>query len=443
MRQRRPARHGDVQRLLRRVRHGDVQGVSVISGNFQRICRIFPPNPSNSPAPGLLLRLTTVPGPRVSAGQPYPLVFRLGLPYSIRPERLPFLQRDGHGTTYASRHVAPLLLCVPSHAGQSRQQTRRRFDLGYCRAGWITAIATAGLLIGATVTAVYAAKAFGKQAQEVGILLEQNKREAAERRRVQAARVFIGAPRDLVRLVHPYAQDASDHFPGSTMLSSGIPAWAACPSPMTSVRSCLANVSRVLIPSGPTTPSRAPSSRSAMLTASAGYGCQTAPSMSSRPPQRAKASSPSSDCHCPGRRITHDNTAACDAGLVAEPLEDVQGALVLAGGLLVVPAGPGEVAEPAYPDVACREGARSCSRASVSWISEVSWSHASQVCSSPEGLLGDLILRPRCPRPAAGGGGPPAGRVQSAARILRPHLGPATASRRPPLLHPPVLIWQA
>ena len=78
--------------------------------------------------------------------------------------------------------------------------------------GWITAIATAGLLIGATVTAVYAAKAFGKQAQEVGILLEQNKREAAERRRVQAARVFIGAPRDLVRLVHPYAQDASD-FP--------------------------------------------------------------------------------------------------------------------------------------------------------------------------------------------------------------------------------------
>ena len=119
--------------------------------------------------------------------------------------------------------------------------------------GWITAIATAGLLIGATVTAVYAAKAFGKQAQEVGILLEQNKREAAERRRVQAARVFIGAPRDLVRLVHPYAQDASDNFPVSTMLSSGIPAWAACPSPMTSVRSCLANVSRVLIPSGPTT----------------------------------------------------------------------------------------------------------------------------------------------------------------------------------------------
>jgi hypothetical protein len=40
----------------------------------------LPPNPSNSPAPGLLLRLTTVPEPRVSAGQPYPLVFRLGLP---------------------------------------------------------------------------------------------------------------------------------------------------------------------------------------------------------------------------------------------------------------------------------------------------------------------------------------------------------------------------
>ena len=37
--------------------------------------------------------------------------------------------------------------------------------------------------------------------------------------------------------------------------------------------------------------------------------------------------------------------AAGHAGLVAEPLDDVQGALVLAGGLVVVPALLGEHAE--------------------------------------------------------------------------------------------------
>jgi hypothetical protein len=71
--------------------------------------------------------------------------------------------------------------------------------------GWITAIATAGLLIGAIITAVYAVRAFGKQSQQleekrpVNALqaedlresLKEREREAAERCRVQASRVFI------------------------------------------------------------------------------------------------------------------------------------------------------------------------------------------------------------------------------------------------------------
>lgn len=78
--------------------------------------------------------------------------------------------------------------------------------------GWITAIATAGLLIGAIITAIYAAKAFGKQseqledqrkinkeqtrvlglqAKELSASLSQRERDAAERHRAQASRVFI------------------------------------------------------------------------------------------------------------------------------------------------------------------------------------------------------------------------------------------------------------
>jgi hypothetical protein len=53
---------------------------------------------------------------------------------------------------------------------------------------WITAIATAGLLIGAIITAVYAVKAFGKQAQEledqreVGALQAEDLRESLKER---------------------------------------------------------------------------------------------------------------------------------------------------------------------------------------------------------------------------------------------------------------------
>lgn len=57
--------------------------------------------------------------------------------------------------------------------------------------GWITAIATAGLLIGAVITARYAIKTFGEQAREVAILVEEHERDVAERRKAQASKVFI------------------------------------------------------------------------------------------------------------------------------------------------------------------------------------------------------------------------------------------------------------
>lgn len=41
--------------------------------------------------------------------------------------------------------------------------------------GWITAIATAGLLVGAIVTAIYAVRAFRKQSQEVSVIEQQVK----------------------------------------------------------------------------------------------------------------------------------------------------------------------------------------------------------------------------------------------------------------------------
>ena len=77
---------------------------------------------------------------------------------------------------------------------------------------WITGIATVGLLTGAIITARYAIKAFGKQseqfenqrkinadlatvlklqAKELGESLKEREREAEQRKRDQAARVFI------------------------------------------------------------------------------------------------------------------------------------------------------------------------------------------------------------------------------------------------------------
>jgi hypothetical protein len=57
--------------------------------------------------------------------------------------------------------------------------------------GWITAVATVGLLLGAIITAGYAIKAFGEQAREVAILVEENKRQGYDRHRAQASQVFV------------------------------------------------------------------------------------------------------------------------------------------------------------------------------------------------------------------------------------------------------------
>jgi hypothetical protein len=65
-------------------------------------------------------------------------------------------------------------------------------------ATWTGALASVGLLIGAAITAWYARRAFREQSQEVALLQEQVKneqcnrtREAADRRKAQAAKVFI------------------------------------------------------------------------------------------------------------------------------------------------------------------------------------------------------------------------------------------------------------
>jgi hypothetical protein len=73
---------------------------------------------------------------------------------------------------------------------------------------WITAIGTVILAGGAIFTVIYAVKAFRAQAGQVAILVQENERQAAERRRAQAASVFIGLPVRGVRLVQPSAQNA-------------------------------------------------------------------------------------------------------------------------------------------------------------------------------------------------------------------------------------------
>jgi hypothetical protein len=76
----------------------------------------------------------------------------------------------------------------------------------------ITAVANVVLAVFAIITAVFAGLAFRKQSQEVGLLLEQSKRDESERRRAQAARVYVMAEPDPPRLIRPYARNASD-FP--------------------------------------------------------------------------------------------------------------------------------------------------------------------------------------------------------------------------------------
>ena len=55
----------------------------------------------------------------------------------------------------------------------------------------LTAAATVALAVLAFATAIFAGLAYCKQSKEVGILLEQHKREVHDRRRAQASRVFV------------------------------------------------------------------------------------------------------------------------------------------------------------------------------------------------------------------------------------------------------------
>jgi hypothetical protein len=57
-------------------------------------------------------------------------------------------------------------------------------------ATWLTAVATSVLAVFAFFTAVLAYAAFRKQSAEVGALIEDRNREAAQRHRAQAAQVF-------------------------------------------------------------------------------------------------------------------------------------------------------------------------------------------------------------------------------------------------------------
>lgn len=73
----------------------------------------------------------------------------------------------------------------------------------------LTAVATLALAVLALATAVLASLAFLKQSREVGLLLEQNKRDTDERRRAQASRMFLAVSRDEAR-PNPYVHNASD-----------------------------------------------------------------------------------------------------------------------------------------------------------------------------------------------------------------------------------------
>jgi hypothetical protein len=61
-------------------------------------------------------------------------------------------------------------------------------------ATWIGALATFGLLVGAGFTVYYARKAFREQSDQITFLKEQAERDVQQRRRAQAAQVYIFIP---------------------------------------------------------------------------------------------------------------------------------------------------------------------------------------------------------------------------------------------------------
>jgi hypothetical protein len=73
----------------------------------------------------------------------------------------------------------------------------------------LTAVATVALAMLAIAAAIVAGTALRKQSRELAILVADNNRQARERRRAQAASVYIGLPLRGNRLVQPAANNAS------------------------------------------------------------------------------------------------------------------------------------------------------------------------------------------------------------------------------------------
>ena len=172
--------------------------------------------------------------------------------------------------------------------------------------GEITAIATAVLTVFAIVTAWYARKAFLKQSQEVAVLLEQNKSETTERRRAQAARIFIDAPRDKDLRGRAFVKNASD-FP---ILDAQF--WYAAAGGLRDPDNLGMIMPGDVVHGGqamsPDDVLKNAYSHSATPKASAGSGCPMAPSRSKPVTRHAKASSlPSAWCY-PGHKASRDST---------------------------------------------------------------------------------------------------------------------------------------
>jgi hypothetical protein len=72
---------------------------------------------------------------------------------------------------------------------------------------WLTAAFTGLLAVFAIITAHYAREAFRQQSVEVSKLLEERKREAAERRRAQASMVFVWHVRSTIQQIGQPAVD--------------------------------------------------------------------------------------------------------------------------------------------------------------------------------------------------------------------------------------------
>ncbi len=81
---------------------------------------------------------------------------------------------------------------------------------------WVGAWATIGLFVFAIVTAFYARRAYLKQSAEVALLQEQAARDIEQRRKAQAAKVFIArggippADPDLIRICNTSDQPVYD-----------------------------------------------------------------------------------------------------------------------------------------------------------------------------------------------------------------------------------------